>query len=528
MVTEAFNPIRGNNRFAQNNLYIDMYKEFLNRPDIMMEMCLQISSKNGDLIKFCPTRSQIKVMRAFMRQWERNNHNVRLVILKGRQQGISTLCHALIFWFLITHDGMRAMLMANTQRDLERIHFKRFADMARSFDFKPISAINITAKTLEIDHGEEPHCFAEGRWAQTESGVRGGTFNAVHLTEIDWYRNFEECFATVMGAVTAKSNTVVLIESTSCGHGNLYNLYNKHIEGNSNFEFIFLPWFNEPEYTLPLTEPLVLTDGQKEMQATYNISDEHMNWYQKMLWNMGNDETRMKHEFPSCIEDGFEESDVGSCVFDFFSIDKACHTPFVKDNEHTLILGIDPSGSPDGDETAMVWRRGQNIERIDHFKPPVSSDQEIADKLLAEQITNRIYQLYPDSIYIDIIGTGRFLPVYLRNIKGIRAEGVCFSSSPSNHAYCNRRAELYERASFWLKDGAHIPNNPEFIRQLKSIRYIPGRPKIQIESKDEIRARLHRSPDIVDAFVMTFPYDNDGIVTSGFSRMTTWSEMNGY
>lgn len=159
----------------------------------------------------------------------------------------------------------------------------------------------------------------------------------------------------------------------------------------------------------------------------------------------------------------------------------------------------------------MVWRRGQNVERIVCFAPPKSTDTKTADDLIWEGIAREIRNFFPDDIYLDVGGIGGNVPYILRSL-GINTyiHEVYFNESPEDKsAYHDKRAEMYAYAKAWLKRGAHLPNDKAFLNELRMIKYNPNSPKFRLVEKSEIKKNLKHSPDIADAFALTFPYERD-------------------
>ena len=60
-----------------------------------------------------------------------------------------------------------------------------------------------------------------------------------------------------------------------------------------------------------------------------------------------------------------------------------------------------------------------------------------------------------------------------------------------------------------FKREASVPNNDDFVKELRMIKYNPNSPKFRLVEKDEIKKSLKHSPDIADAFALTFPYEED-------------------
>ena len=472
-----------------------VWQKCIDCPEMMFQNCLWITNKEGEIVRFKLNSAQKKVMEVIHRQLKTIG-KIRLVIIKSRQQGITTLCHAIMLWRMMSKQHSNVLVMANSQKNLEQHHFKNFLKMTKRFGeemYCPVA--KPTAKSFDffLSH-------ADGGWANTEGGMRGFTFMSAHLTEIDYYNDFDECMQTVFPCIPDVDGSCILIESTSSGlDGNLHRLYKR----NLGFEFLFLPWYEQPEYTLLSDFQPTLTEEQQRIQVEYNLSDEQMAWYHQKEEELQS-HLRMQHEYPCCIEDCFAFSDDQTYVFENNLIENAVKTVPQSNRGFRLILGIDPARI--NDNIAMVWRRGQNIERIVCFKPPCGNDD-----LLWERVVQEIRAFYPDDIYIDVGGIGGNVPYILRSF-GINTyiHEVYFNQSPENkNAYHDKRAEMYAYAKAWLKRGAHIPDDEMFKKELRMIKYNPSSPKFRLVEKAEIKKNLKHSPDIADAFVLTFPYEKD-------------------
>jgi len=56
----------------------------------------------------------------------------------------------------------------------------------------------------------------------------------------------------------------------------------------------------------------------------------------------------------------------------------------------------------------------------------------------------------------------------------------------------------------WVKRGGSLPPIPELVQELTSPTYTFNQGKLQLEDKDQIKARIGRSPDLADALALTF------------------------
>lgn len=81
---------------------------------------------------------------------------------------------------------------------------------------------------------------------------------------------------------------------------------------------------------------------------------------------------------------------------------------------------------------------------------------------------------------------------------------VQFHTQGFDARYKNRRAEMWFQLAEWVKSGGWLPKIPELVGELSAPTYTFVNGKFQLEPKDQIKARLGRSPDLADALALTF------------------------
>lgn len=161
------------------------------------------------------------------------------------------------------------------------------------------------------------------------------------------------------------------------------------------------------------------------------------------------------------------------------------------------------------DKTVYIFRQGQKVKRL-----------EICDKLDTMEVVGWVRQFVeddePEVLSIDAVGIGAGVVDRLLEIDDLEVEvnGVNVGAAPDDaddkERYANLRAQIwfYVRELFRPRDGKSaisIPNDPELIKELTEMRYkYSSEKKIKIESKDELKKRLGRSPDKADALALAF------------------------
>ncbi len=165
-----------------------------------------------------------------------------------------------------------------------------------------------------------------------------------------------------------------------------------------------------------------------------------------------------------------------------------------------VILGLDVARFGD-DATKLVRRQGRRIDILATWRglDTVQVAERVIEKL--EELEN--YQ----ALVIDGDGLGAGVVDQIK-FRGYREKTYEFHGSvPANDAkkYFNRRAEVWGALRDALIDGIEVPDDPQVERDLTGPEYgFSSNQQIQLESKDDMKARGLSSPDFGDAAAMTF------------------------
>ena len=89
---------------------------------------------------------------------------------------------------------------------------------------------------------------------------------------------------------------------------------------------------------------------------------------------------------------------------------------------------------------------------------------------------------------------------------GFRVTEINFGSSPTKAGqYVNKRGEMWGDLKAWLEAGGALPPVPELKADLCAVRYdFDAAGRLRLGSKDALKARTGRSPDLADALALTF------------------------
>lgn len=160
------------------------------------------------------------------------------------------------------------------------------------------------------------------------------------------------------------------------------------------------------------------------------------------------------------------------------------------------VLGVDVARYG-GDRCVIFPRQG-----LAAFQPKIFRD--IDNMEFAARVAASIDKFQPDAVFIDA-GRGEGVIDRLRQL-GHSVIEVNFGARALNDRYADRRSEMWAEVEAWLKSGGAIPAVPDLIQDLcaPTYTYADRAGKFRLESKDSMRERGLRSPDIADALALTF------------------------
>lgn len=159
------------------------------------------------------------------------------------------------------------------------------------------------------------------------------------------------------------------------------------------------------------------------------------------------------------------------------------------------VLGVDPAAG--GDRSAVVLK-SEGLQQV-------LFAQKLNDVLQIIPIIANAMGSYKGikQIIVDRTGVGEGLYQRLRELK-YPVKGISFGESATDkQRFANMKAELYMRERKWLLEGGRLLKNPgwnDFLN-IKFKEY--GERTIKIQGKDELRRAGFKSPDAVDAAVLT-------------------------
>ena len=293
-----------------------------------IESCLKIKTKSGTVVPFRLNDAQRKLYAVAKRQQDAGKP-VRLIILKARQLGFSTLTEGLIFHACATRKNVNALIVAHREdatANLFRMS-KLFYDELPAPVKPMLRASNAQELVFEnpskLRSEREARPGLRSRIRCATAGGRGigrsDTLQCVHLSEYAFWPDGADgkasTLAGILQAVPSLPGTMVVIESTANGFEDFKERWDAAVAGENDFEPVFFAWFENPDYSMPVVPGTEWTPEERDLKAAYQLTDGQLQWRRWCIANnCGGSLDMFRQEYPASPGEAFLHSGTG--VFD--------------------------------------------------------------------------------------------------------------------------------------------------------------------------------------------------------------------
>ena len=487
-----------------------MEKMLLLRSDLELfsEECLKVRDKAGNIRPFIFNDVQKYIHSRLEEQRERTGW-VRALILKGRQQGASTYTGARFYHRASTRKGVNVYILSHEQAASDNL----FGIVDRYQRNNPIAPHVGICNTKELIFDRLDSAYAVAT-AGTKAGGRSRSTSLFHGSEVAFWANAPDHFAASVQGVPLELDTEVILESTSAGAGGEF--YERWLDAEAergDYMAIFLAWWLSPEYARPPPGGFHLTDDADEGEMseieyadTWKLSLAQMCWRRNKIIELRSPQL-FQREYPACPSEAWTAPPGHEPFIDAMLALRARKAH--RDAVGPLIIGVDPA-SNGGDRFSIAARRGQCV-------PWVKYRNKINHLEGAAWIKSLIDELNPVRVNIDAGNIGADIVTdlkvmgqkYANVVRGVNfgATSQAKLAKPKVPGPKNRRAEMWARMREWLDSslGADIPDMDALQSDLAAPRLKPLLTNdFLLESKEDMKKRRVRSPDLADAIALTF------------------------
>jgi hypothetical protein len=286
----------------------------------------KIRTKSGEIVPLELNRVQQRFLTSHIIPQLQTVGYVRSIVLKGRQQGLSTVISAFIYWYVSQHKGQKATIIAHQADSTDTLFnmYKRgHENMPEAV--KPATKFSNKRELVFRD-------LDSGLQVDTAGGkgiARGETFQQMHLSEVAfWPSTFaKENFNGLIQALPNAPGTACFVESTANGmSGAFYDLWNGAVKAENGYFPFFSAWFESAEYRETPPPGFTRLPDEIDLAEKYDLDDAQLYWRRRKISATGLD--LFKQEYPCTPEEAFITS--GRPVFNqefVHALLSKAHTP---------------------------------------------------------------------------------------------------------------------------------------------------------------------------------------------------------
>jgi len=466
--------------------------------------CLHIRTKDAGIVPFRLNEAQIYIHKRLEQQIKETG-KARAIILKGRQQGASTLIQGRYVHKTTHNKGVRAFILTHDGESTNALFemTKRYYDLLPDFVKPSIEKSN--AKELKFDQLDSGYKIGT---AGNKSIGRGQTIQFFHGSEVAFWQNAGELTKGVLQAVPDADNTEIILE-----------------KGESEFQAIFVPWFWQSEYKKKCPPDFKLTDYEEELVASYKLTNEQLFWRRRKISELSADgvdgKKAFKQEYPMNAAEAFQITSGMDTLINADHCMKARMAEFNGNGPH--VVGVDPSRG--GDRFAIMHRQGRKMWGMKAYQG-TECDKLGKNVAICKAILDTVDSVSgkkPDRMFIDF-GSGADIVDRLHELGyEDRVKSIHFGSTPLDPIkYKNKRNEIWGLFAEWLTDESmpvDIPDSDELQADICASPYTrDSNDRRVLLPKDKIKAEFGFSPDFGDAAGLTF--------SEPVAENKQWEELN--
>lgn len=487
---------------------------------VHMESCVEVLDELENPQRGVPANVLQERIERAIKICERRGQPARLIILKGRRSGCSTICSKVVD-LECRNQRARALQIADSYDRTDEI-FNMTARFAASDEFPWGFGAEKKAKVLLYGNGSE----VKKATALDRNAGRGGQRRVIHASEVAHFRtggvqDGGKMLLGLLPSVAKLVGTIVLAESTPNGQtGWFYETWcsaqwleeddywkkwdatagsaTQDDDGNL-WVRVFAAWFEIPKYSLPVTaeeaDRILRTLSPREQQGRkrYGWTPEQIKWRRTTIkTDCKSDERLFDQEFPEDPQSCFLASGMGCFsreALDRIQADCDAAAPLWR-------YGV--LEAPDGDEGGVIfretpmqaaWMKVIEEPRVNcHYILPCDTMRGVDQSDAGND---------PDAHSLAVLRRG-YVSEESRN-EPARAHPTRLVARVLPPSRCSAKALVYmaEMLSRWYGGALFVPESNQGLHVIERAK---DRPKLPIYSRTEIRRERDVQTDLLGWF----------------------------
>lgn len=411
----------------------------------------------------------------------------RTAVRSGQGIGKTATVSCIIIWYLCTR--YNAKILA-TAPNITQLYTVLWAELAKWLQGCPLSPYLTQTKTRLYMNGYEKIWFAFPKTATSAEGIAGQHADHLLIIADEASGIKDDILETLLGTITGAENKLLFISNPTRTSGVYYHAFHQNA---ASFYRIHV-----------------------DAESSARVDHENIEMLAKSYGKESNVyRVRVKGEFPTAEDDVFIPMEL---VEGAINLEKV-----LSGAPEYLKIGVDVARF--GDDATVI---APNIEgAIRRLISRNGSDTTVTcgNVLLVANQERSQYQVPPKVIVIvDDTGIGGGVTDQLREQKRVQGldwlyiVAVNMATSIRHSYYDDITTYMWSVVKDMMMDGVlELPNNSDMVAQF-SVRKYTLRPngKTRLESKDDMKKRGIKSPDIADAITLScYPVNLEKLFNPG-------------
>ncbi len=413
------------------------------------------------------------VLGAEPEEWQRKalyavRDNDRVAIRSGHGIGKTAFLSWLILWWVLTRTPSRIACTANTASQLSDILWAEVAKWHRRMPDGLRELIEVTSAKVELS-GQDSFAVARTARRETPEALQG--FHSQNmLFLVDEASGVDDIiFEVGEGAMSTEGAKTVMTGNPTRTSGYFYEAFNK---------------MKDSFYTMKVASQDSTQVGPKFIDDMIKKYGEDSNIFR----------VRVLGEWPEADDD---------VVIPLHLLQSAAERDQVPAETTPVVWGLDVARFGT-DKSALCKRKGNVV--TEPIKSWRNKDLMEMCGIILNEYETTTWSDRPVEILIDSIGLGAGVVDRLTELD-LPVRGINVAESASmGERYGRLRDELWFLGKEWFENrDCTIPDQEELIDDLSKPRFtFLSNGKLKVEGKDEMKRRGLNSPDLADAFCLTF------------------------
>ncbi len=271
--------------------------------------CLKIKAKSGKIIPFVFNKAQ-RYVHSRLEAQKAATGKVRALVLKARQQGFSTYIGARFYHRSSLNSGVSVFILTHEQPATDNL----FAMVDRYHEHTPLRPATGAANAKELIFKKLDSGYSVATAGQKAAG-RSKTTGLFHGSEVAFWPNAKDHFASSVQSVPDLPGTEIILESTANGvGGEFHERWQRAEAGEGDYIAIFVPWFWSAEYQRPVGKEFKLSQdkGEEEPYSEYEYAQAHELTLEQMAWRRAKivelGQVLFMQEYPATADEAFQST----------------------------------------------------------------------------------------------------------------------------------------------------------------------------------------------------------------------------